>query len=289
MNKNEVAIIECPRDAMQGLDYFIPTQRKVEYINLLLKCGFDVLDVGSFVSARSIPQMRDTAEVLSQIDASSSSTKLLSIVANRRGAESAIEFDQISYLGYPFSISETFQKRNTNKSIEESYRLLDDIYSIANTGNKEVVLYLSMAFGNPYGDHWNRELVHYWIDQLYKRFTPSIISLSDTIGCADRETIDVLFKELIPHFESVDFGAHLHVKPNDAERLINSAYNAGCRRFDAALKGFGGCPMAKDDLTGNMPTEKLTSWMMQNNIANNIDIKGFDLAINSVERIFKNN
>ena len=289
MNNNEVAIIECPRDAMQGLNYFIPTQRKVEYINLLLKCGFDVLDVGSFVSARSIPQMRDTAEVLSQIEASSSSTKLLSIVANRRGAESAIEFDQISYLGYPFSISETFQKRNTNKSIEESYRLLDDIYSLANRGNKEVVLYLSMAFGNPYGDLWDRELVHYWIDQLHKRFAPSIISLSDTIGCADIETIDVLFKELIPRFESVDFGAHLHVKPNDAERLINSAYNAGCRRFDAALKGFGGCPMAKDDLTGNMPTEKLTSWMMQNNIENNIDIKGFDLAINSVERIFKNN
>ena len=283
----ELEIVECPRDAMQGLDYFIPTESKISYINLLLNCGFDVLDVGSFVSSRAIPQMQDTAKVLNQIDVSSSSTKLLTIVANRRGAESAIEFDQVSYLGYPFSISETFQKRNTNKSIEESYRLLDEIYSIANKGNKDVVLYLSMAFGNPYGDHWDRELVHYWIDQLYKRFGPSIISLSDTIGCADIETIGVLFRDLISGFSSVDFGAHLHVKPQDAKLLIDVAYNSGCRRFDTAMKGFGGCPMAKDDLTGNMPTEELLMWMRRNDIINDIDSENFDLAIDSVDQIFK--
>ena len=284
----KLEIVECPRDAMQGLDYFIPTKTKVEYINLLLKCGFDVLDVGSFVSARSIPQMCDTPEVLSQIEVSSSSTKLLTIVANRRGAESAIEFDQISCLGYPFSISETFQKRNTNKSIEESYQLLDEIYSLANKGNKEVVLYLSMAFGNPYGDHWDIELVHYWIEQLHKRFDPSIISLSDTIGCADIEIITLLFSELISGFSSVDFGAHLHVKPQDAKLLIDAAYNSGCRRFDTAMKGYGGCPMAKDDLTGNMPSEQLLEWLIQNNIVNNINVSNFDMAIESVNKVFQN-
>jgi len=284
----ELEIVECPRDAMQGLDYFIPTESKISYINLLLNCGFDVLDVGSFVSSRAIPQMRDTTKVLNQINVSSSSTKLLTIVANRRGAESAIEFDQVSYLGYPFSISETFQKRNTNKSIEESYRLLDEIYSVANKGNKDVVLYLSMAFGNPYGDHWDRELVHYWIDQLHKRFHPSVISLSDTIGCADKETIALLFRELISGFSLVDFGAHLHVKPQDAKPFIDAAYNSGCRRFDTAMKGFGGCPMAKDDLTGNMPSEQLLEWLIQNNIVNNINVSNFDMAMDSVNKVFQN-
>ena len=175
----------------------------------------------------------------------------------------------------------------SNKSIEESYRLLDDIYSIANKGNKEVVLYLSMAFGNPYGDDWNAELVHYWVDQLCQRFGPSIISMSDTIGCADKETIAVLFRELINSFTSVEFGAHLHVKPEDARMLIDAAYKAGCRRFDTAMRGFGGCPMAKDDLTGNMPTEELLIWMHENNIINAIDNRSFDMAIDSVEGVFK--
>ncbi len=285
---SELCIIECPRDAMQGLNYFIPTESKVFYIDLLLKCGFDVLDVGSFVSRRAIPQMRDTAEVLNRIEISSCSTELLTIVANIRGAESAVQFDQISYLGYPFSISETFQKRNTNKSIEESYRLLDEIYSIANRGNKEVVLYLSMAFGNPYGDEWNNELVHYWIDQLHQRFDPSIISLSDTIGCADKERISVLFGELIHSFDSVEFGAHLHVRPEEAKLLLDAAYKAGCRRFDTAMRGYGGCPMAKDDLTGNMPSEQLLEWLIQNNIVNKININNFEMAIDSVNKVFKN-
>ena len=287
MHRDKVQIIECPRDAMQGLDYFIPTSTKVSYIESLLKCGFDVLDMGSFVSPKAIPQMRDTAEVLDRIDKGNSSTKLLSIVANKRGAEAASNYNQISYLGYPFSISETFQKRNTNKSIDESFKLLEEIFTIAHSTNKEVVLYLSMGFGNPYGDEWSDDIVFHWTKKLNERFGASIIALSDTIGCANPDVLPGLFQGLIGAFPTIEFGAHLHARRVDAQNLISAAYKGGCRRFDTALKGYGGCPMAKDDLTGNMPTEELIQWMNKNNVNNDLNHEAVSFAMNSVDKVFQ--
>lgn len=284
---DKIKIIECPRDAMQGLSHFIPTETKVEYIDLLLKCGFDVLDMGSFVSPKAIPQMKDTADVLDRISLNDSSTKLLSIIANKRGAEAAVCYDQISYLGFPFSISETFQQRNTNKSIEESFLLLEDIFSIANARKKEIVLYLSMGFGNPYGDEWSDEILFHWTKRLNDNFGASIIALSDTIGCADSKILPDLYKNLIASFPKVEFGAHLHVNPLDAQELISASFQGGCMRFDTAMKGFGGCPMAKDDLTGNLPTEELIEWMSKNNMKNDLDQKTVSLVMNSVNKVFE--
>ena len=284
---DKIKIIECPRDAMQGLSHFIPTETKVEYIDLLLKCGFDVLDMGSFVSPKAIPQMKDTADVLDRISLNDSSTKLLSIIANKRGAEAAVCYDQITYLGFPFSISETFQQRNTNKSIEESFLLLEDIFSIASARKKEVVLYLSMGFGNPYGDDWSDEILFHWTKRLNDSFGASIIALSDTIGCADSKIIPVLYKNLIASFPKVEFGAHLHVNPLYAQELISASYEGGCMRFDTAMKGFGGCPMAKDDLTGNLPTEELIKWINKNNMKNNLDQNAVSLVMNSVSKVFE--
>lgn len=284
---DEIKIIECPRDAMQGLSNFIPTDTKVEYIDLLLKCGFDVLDMGSFVSPKAIPQMKDTADVLDRISLNDSSTKLLTIIANKRGAEAAVCYDQISYLGFPFSISETFQQRNTNKSIEESFLLLEDIFSIASARKKEVVLYLSMGFGNPYGDDWSDEILFHWTKKLNDSFGASIIALSDTIGCADSKILPDLYKNLIASFPKVEFGAHLHVNPLYAQELISASYEGGCMRFDTAMKGFGGCPMAKDDLTGNLPTEELIKWINNNNMKNNLDQNAVSLVMNSVSKVFE--
>ncbi len=284
---DKIKIIECPRDAMQGLSHFIPTETKVEYIDLLLKCGFDVLDMGSFVSPKAIPQMKDTADVLDRISLNDSSTKLLSIIANKRGAEAAICYDQITYLGFPFSISETFQQRNTNKSIEESFLLLEDIFSIASAKRKEVVLYLSMGFGNPYGDDWSDEILFHWTKRLNDSFGASIIALSDTIGCADSKILPDLYKNLIASFPKVEFGAHLHVNPLYAQELISASYEGGCMRFDTAMKGFGGCPMAKDDLTGNLPTEELIKWINKNNMKNNLDQNAVSLVMNSVSKVFE--
>ena len=283
---DKIKIIECPRDAMQGLSHFIPTETKVEYIDLLLKCGFDVLDMGSFVSPKAIPQMKDTADVLDRISLNDSSTKLLSIIANKRGAEAAVCYDQITYLGFPFSISETFQQRNTNKSIEESFLLLEDIFSIASARKKEVVLYLSMGFGNPYGDDWSDEILFHWTKRLNDSFGASIIALSDTIGCADSRILPDLYKNLIASFPKVEFGAHLHVNPLYAQELISASYEGGCMRFDTAMKGFGGCPMAKDDLTGNLPTEELIKWINKNNMKNDLDQNAVSFVMDSVSKVF---
>ncbi|XOV67997.1 MAG: hydroxymethylglutaryl-CoA lyase [Fluviicola sp.] len=277
-------LIECPRDAMQGLHDFIPTEEKIDYINSLLKCGFDTIDFGSFVSPKAIPQMRDTADVLEGLDASES--KLLAIIANERGANDAASFERIQYLGYPFSVSEEFQKRNTNATIEESFSRVEGIREIALKSNKELVLYLSMGFGNPYGEKWHPDIVAKWSEKLYRELDVKILALSDTIGVANPETVDSLFSTLISELPKVEFGAHLHTVPKNAQNLVKAAYNAGCRRFDGAIKGFGGCPMAKDDLTGNMPTEEMLAWFDANKIDTGIHTESFVNAVQKAVEVF---
>ena len=281
---NKIKIIECPRDAMQGIKTFIPTERKVQYIQSLLRVGFDTIDFGSFVSPKAVQQMADTAKVLEGLDLSKTSSKLLAIVANKRGAEDASEFDEISYLGYPFSISENFQMRNTHKTIAQSVLILDDILNIATKSNKEVVVYLSMGFGNPYGDPWDVDIVGDWTDKLSKMGV-KIISLSDTIGSSTPETISYLFSNLIPLYPNVEFGAHLHTTYKSWFEKIDAAYTSGCMRFDGAIQGFGGCPMAKDELTGNMPTEKLLSYFTSKRV-NSLDALSFESAHNEATKIF---
>ena len=254
-----IKLIECPRDAMQGLSDFIPTEQKAAYINQLLEVGFDTLDFGSFVSPKAIPQMRDTAAVLSALDLHKSKSKLLAIVANKRGANDAVQFEEISFLGYPFSISETFQLRNTNATIEESLVRVAAIQEICATHNKKMVVYISMGFGNPYGDEWNVDIVQQWVDRLADMGI-KIMSLSDTIGVSNPQSIAYLFSNLIPPYPDVEFGAHLHTQPHNWKEKIIAAYENGCKRFDGALKGYGGCPMAKDELTGNMPTENMIQY-----------------------------
>lgn len=278
-------LIECPRDAMQGIHEFIPTDQKVAYINKLLKVGFDTIDVGSFVSPKAIPQMRDTGIMLDQIDMSQSKSKLSVIVANRRGAHDAVEFEQLDYLGYPFSISETFQLRNTNATIEESFQRVADIQAITIKNGKKLLMYISMGFGNPYGDEWNVEIVEKYVSKLYSMGI-RLFSLSDTIGISSPENISYLFSNLIPRFPDVIFGAHLHTTPNTWEEKIKSAYDNGCRRFDGAMKGFGGCPMAKDELTGNMPMEKMVEYFRVNEIDAGIDPKSFETAFQHANQIF---
>ena len=280
-------IIECPRDAMQGIKDFIPTDMKVQYLQSLLRCGFDTLDFGSFVSPKAIPQMVDTAEVLGKLDLSRTSTKLLAIIANLRGAEEAVVHPEINYLGYPFSISENFQMRNTHKTIAESVALLQEILNLADKNNKEVVTYISMGFGNPYGDPWNVEIVGEWTEKL-SNMGVSILSLSDTVGSSDAKTIDYLFSNLIPKYPQIEFGAHLHTTPAKWHEKIDAAYKAGCRRFDGAIQGFGGCPMAKDDLTGNMPTEKILSYFTSVKDDSGIRPMSFESAYNEASKIFHN-
>jgi hydroxymethylglutaryl-CoA lyase len=263
-------IIECPRDAMQGIKEFIPTQTKVNYLNSLLKVGFDTIDFGSFVSPKAIPQMQDTAEVLKQLDLSTTKSKLLAIVANTRGAEQACEFGEIRYLGFPFSISETFQQRNANSSIAESLVRVEEIQNLCLKHNKELVVYISMAFGNPYGDVWNSDIVINWTKKL-SDMGIKIIALSDTVGVSDKENINYLFSNIIPEFKGVEIGAHLHSTKEKALEKIEAAYNSGCQRFDVAIHGFGGCPMAKDDLTGNLATEDLELFFDTNNIPLNLN------------------
>ena len=280
-----VKIIECPRDAMQGIKAFIPTEKKVQYIQSLLRCGFDTLDFGSFVSPKAIPQMQDTAEVLAQLDLSQTKTKLLAIVANTKGAELASVHQPIQYLGFPFSISENFQMRNTHKTIAESLITLQEILEIATKTNKEVVAYLSMGFGNPYGDPWNVEIVGEWTEKL-SEMGVTILSLSDTIGSSTPEDIDYLFSNLIPKYPHIEFGAHLHTTPDAWFEKIDAAFKAGCYRFDGAIKGYGGCPMAKDDLTGNMPTEKMISYFASEKVETNIHTMSFEAAYNEALKIF---
>jgi len=271
-------IIECPRDAMQGLPDFIPTQAKADYINALLEIGFDTIDFGSFVSPKSIPQMRDTADVLSKLELSGTESKLLVIIANLRGAEDACQYDEINYLGFPFSISPTFAKRNTNSTIEEAVATAENFLTICDKKNKELVIYLSMGFGNPYGDEWSIDIVAKWVDVLHKMGV-KIISLSDTIGKSTENDIVYLFSNLIPAFSDIEFGFHLHTTKEQWYEKVDAAFNNGCRRFDAVIYGLGGCPMAEDELVGNLNTENLIEYLQKNKIQYNIDESLFKKAM----------
>ena len=282
---SKVKLIECPRDAMQGIKTFIPTEDKVRYIQSILECGFDTIDFGSFVSPKAIPQMIDTAEVLSRLDLSKTKSKLLAIVANVRGASDASKHEEIDYLGYPFSISENFQMRNTHKTIEESVETLKSILEIAKNTNKEVVTYISMGFGNPYGDPWNVEIVGEWTERLAE-MGAKILSLSDTVGTSNPEIIDYLFSNLIPKYPSIEFGAHLHTTPTKWHEKVDAAYKAGCKRFDGAIQGFGGCPMAQDELTGNMPTEKMLSYFTSKKVDTNLNAMVFEASYNKTTELF---
>ena len=280
-----VKIIECPRDAMQGIKSFIPTSRKITYIQSLLRVGFDTIDFGSFVSPKAIPQMQDTAEVLAGLDLSQTTSKLLAIIANTQGAVSAWQFPEIQYMGFPFSISENFQMRNTHKTITESLVTLQEILNIADQSNKEVVAYLSMGFGNPYGDPWNVEIVGEWTEQL-AGMGVKILSLSDTVGSSTPDVISYLFSNSIPKYPQIEFGAHLHTTPDKWHEKIDAAYKAGCRRFDGAIQGFGGCPMATDDLTGNMPTERLLSYFTVQKEPTGTSPMSFESAYNEATKLF---
>ncbi|SDQ57270.1 hydroxymethylglutaryl-CoA lyase [Flagellimonas zhangzhouensis] len=285
MSMPKVKIIECPRDAMQGIKTFIPTKEKVKYIQSLLGCGFDTIDFGSFVSPKAIPQMQDTAEVLAQLDLSRTRSKLLAIVANIRGAEDACKHEAIQYLGFPFSISENFQMRNTHKTIDQSVETLKGILELAHAHDKKVVTYISMGFGNPYGDPWDVDIVGEWTEKLADMGT-NILSLSDTIGSSTPEVIDYLFSNLIPKYPEIEFGAHLHTTPTKWHEKVEAAYKAGCRRFDGAVQGFGGCPMAKDELTGNMPTEKMLSYFTTQKADTGVNWMVFEAAFNKATELF---
>tara|TARA_Y100001954_G_scaffold228349_1_gene272674 strand:- start:69 stop:917 length:849 start_codon:yes stop_codon:yes gene_type:complete len=278
--------IECPRDAMQGIGAFIPTDKKISYINKLLDVGFDTIDVGSFVSKNAIPQMADTEEVIKGINTTKSNSKLLTIVANERGAEKAAQFDEITYLGFPFSISETFQKKNINSTIKESLLRLEAIQNICVNNNKQLVTYFSMAFGNPYGDEWSVYIVAHWAERLLNEFGVKILSLSDTIGSSEPNVISWLFKKLISEFPDVEFGAHLHTHPENWKEKVTAALEAGCKRFDGALLGFGGCPMAKDELVGNMPSEHILRYLIEKEMIQNISQSALKEAQNEALSIF---
>jgi hydroxymethylglutaryl-CoA lyase len=286
MNPSEIVrITECPRDAMQGLHDFIPTEIKAGYINSLLKVGFDRLDFGSFVSPKAIPQMQDTAQVLSLLDLSSTKTKLLAIIANVRGAEDALNFEEISYLGFPFSISETFQMRNTNSTIEQSLANVETIQNLCVKHKKELVIYISMAFGNPYGDPWNSGEAAKWVKKI-SSLGIKIISLADTVGVASGKDVAYMFGEIIPSFVDIEFGAHLHCRADNWYDKVNAAFNNGCRNFDAALKGFGGCPMAKDELIGNLATENLIQYLEEKNVVTAVDKLRFNESLRMAATVF---
>ena len=286
MESPQVKLIECPRDAMQGIRQFIPTDVKLKYLNSLLQVGFDTIDIGSFVSPKAIPQMADTAEVLSRIDRSGSLSKLLVIVANERGAEQAAVQQSVSYLGYPFSISETFQQRNTNTSIEGSWGRTQQIAQIAKSAGKDLVVYISMAFGNPYGDPWNAEVALHWVGRLVDELDVKVIALSDTVGVAKPQDIANMFNALILAMPQVEFGAHLHTTPTNWKEKTQAAWDAGCRRFDGAIKGYGGCPMAEDELVGNLQTELFVKELEERGVRTGIDHKMLDRALMEAERVF---
>ncbi len=280
-----IKLIECPRDAMQGLHDFIPTEVKINYINQLLSVGYDTIDFGSFVSPKAIPQLKDTAAVLNGLTLKNN-TKLLAIVANQRGADDACNFEEINYLGYPFSISETFQQRNTKASIAESLTRVASIQNTCVKHNKKLVIYISMAFGNPYGDEWSLDIAADWSRKLSADLGIEIIALSDTIGVSNPQSIDTLFNGLIKELPEVEFGAHLHSVPGKTIEKIAAAYHAGCRRFDGAIKGFGGCPMAADDLTGNMPTEDMVEFFDAEKIGISLDRDAFEKAKEMALKVF---
>ena len=278
--------IECPRDAMQGIKNFIPTSHKINYINKLLNVGFDTIDIGSFVSKKVIPQMADTSDVIRGINLDVNSPKLLTIVANERGAEMASDFDEITYLGFPFSISETFQQKNINSSITESLLRLENIHNICAKRNKKLVTYFSMAFGNPYGDEWSVYIVAHWAQKLLNDFGIKILSLSDTIGTSEPQLIYWLFDKLIREFPEVEFGAHLHTHQHNWKEKIDAAVKANCKRFDGAILGYGGCPMAKDELVGNMPSEKMLEYLIEQKKVSNINVKALKDAVAQASLIF---
>lgn len=282
---SEIQITECPRDAMQGLAHFVPTAVKATYINLLLQVGFDTIDFGSFVSPKAIPQMRDTADVLKQLDLSSTPSKLLAIIANYRGAEDASKYEAITYMGFPFSISETFQQRNTNASINEAFETVKKINELCQRHNKHLLTYLSMGFGNPYGDEWNEELVLYWATMLIDEGI-KYISLADTIGIANPQQISDLYALLSDQFPGTMFGIHLHSTPNTWFEKIDSAFKSGCKRFDTALKGYGGCPMAKDDLTGNIATENVIAYLQQQGVDTGLNLDKLQEAMDYSGKVF---
>lgn len=281
-----VKIIECPRDAMQGIRDFIPTARKVDYLNALLKVGFHTLDCGSFVSPKAIPQMEDTGRVIPQLDLSESDTSLSVIVANSRGAADACAFDEISFIGYPFSVSETFQQRNTNAGMEESLERVDHILNICECHDKSMVVYISMAFGNPYGDAYDPAIVEHWVDRLHEMGITDM-SISDTIGVATPKLIEDLYGVLYEDFPDVEFGSHFHTTPDTWREKVDAAYRNGCKRFDGAIRGFGGCPMAKDELTGNMPTERLLDYFEEQGLDHGLDTAAFGEAMNIAATVFR--
>jgi hydroxymethylglutaryl-CoA lyase len=284
MQKN-IKLIECPRDAMQGIHEFIPTDLKAKYINALLKVGFDTIDFGSFVSAKAIPQLKDTAELVKKLDLSNTKSKLLAIIANTRGAQDACKFEEIDYLGFPFSISETFQQRNTNSSIQESLIKVEEIQNLCANNNKKAVLYLSMGFGNPYGDDYNLEILSRWTEKLID-LDVQILALSDTIGVSTPEKIKEIYPYLIQKYDQIEWGLHLHSTPQQSEEKIKAAFESGCTRFDSAIKGFGGCPMATNDLTGNIATEKVVDYLNQNQVKKVLDQLAFKEAIGISDEVF---
>jgi len=283
--KNKVHLVECPRDAMQGWKIFIPTEKKIEYINALLKVGFDTIDFGSFVSPKAIPQMADTKDVIGQLSLADSRSKLLAIVANVRGAEEAVVFDEITYLGFPFSISETFQQRNTNSSIEESLERVEEIQELCIKNNKHLVIYISMGFGNPYGDVYNEEIVMQWVDKI-TAMEIKIISMADTVGIATPVQVSSVLNKLIPQYAGIEIGVHLHSIATNWQQKIDAALQAGCRRFDGALKGIGGCPMANDDLVGNINTELMIPHFEEKDLLQNINKDALQHAMDLANKIF---
>jgi len=285
MSEKNIKLTECPRDAMQGLTDFVPTDIKAAYINLLLQVGFDTIDFGSFVSAKAIPQMSDTAEVLAKLDLSNTNSKLLAIVANYRGAEEAAQHYEITYLGYPFSISETFQLRNTNSTINDAFDTVKKIKSICGNKNKELLVYLSMGFGNPYGDEWNMGIVQHWTEKLVQEGI-NIIALSDTIGITTPEQIKIIYPQLCAQFPQTEFGVHLHSTPATWYEKVEAAYQSGCKRFDSALKGYGGCPMAKDELTGNIATENLIAYLQTQNALHGLNFDKLQEAMDYSGKVF---
>lgn len=285
MSQTGIRMVECPRDAMQGWSHFIPTEKKVAYLNQLLRVGFDVLDFGSFVSPKAIPQMADTKAVLEQLDLSTSGTELLAIVANTRGAEEACQYEQIRYLGFPFSISETFQMRNTNKTIAESLLQVSEIQSLCVQHGKELVVYISMGFGNPYGDEYNAQIAIDWVQRL-SELGIRIISMADTVGVAQAEGIRYIFGQLIPAFPQLQIGAHFHSAPHNWREKLDAALESGCRMFDSSLKGIGGCPMAKDDLVGNIATENVLYWCEQLDLPLSLDRNAFAEAMIMAGEVF---
>ena len=282
---SDIKLIECPRDAMQGWKNFIPTEKKIEYINSLLKVGFNTIDFGSFVSAKAIPQMVDTKKVVRSLETGISKTKLLAIIANVRGAEEASEFDEITFLGFPFSVSETFQQRNTNSSIQESLKRVEEIQGICLKKNKQLVIYISMGFGNPYGDPYSEEIVFEWVNKL-AALGIKIISLADTVGIAKAEQVYQMTKYLIDLLPSIEIGVHLHSRPDNWKEKMEAAINAGCKRFDGALKGIGGCPMANDELVGNMNMELMISYFEKGDLVSGLNKEALNESLRIAEGVF---